>query len=413
MQVMRRFGVTLIASALLISLGWQLGTHYQEQILSRRIRQLEVFYGGESGSGKVLSDPEREADLSLLWAVWRLLQQHYIEPTTLTSDKLIMGATEGLVRAVGDPYTVFMEPEENQEFHDGLAGTLQGIGAELQEREETIVIVSPLKGSPAAKAGLLPNDIILTVDDETTEGLHLGEVVSKIRGPKGTKVTLTVFREKEAKPLEFTITRDEIQVPSVEAEVRKTATGSVGILALNQFGEHSIEEVRRELVEFEKQNVDGIVLDLRWNGGGYLEGAVDLASFFLKEGRVVTVESRANGTQHHAVSGKPIFPELPLVILQNEGSASASEIVAGALQDVGRATVIGTKSFGKGTVQEVIELPGGGSLRVTIAKWFTPKGRDLGKEGVVPDIVAERSAEDIQAERDPQLDAALRVVFQK
>lgn len=398
----RRFGIPLLA----LLIGWQLGVGYGQGAFSPRVPFTSV---ADTGSGEVLANPEQEADVSVLWRAWRLLNANYIEPERLTSRTLVDGAVAGLVHAVGDPYTVFQTAAQDEDFRDNLAGNLQGIGAELQEKDGVIVIVAPLKESPAEKAGMLPQDVITEVDGNSIIGQTLNEVVAKIRGPKGTSVQLTLVRTGQSEPIVLSITRAEIHVPSVETTSITRDGKTIGHIALRQFGDTSIEELRVELQKLSLQKVDAIVLDLRFNGGGYLDGAVDLVSFFVREGEVVTVQHRTGSPERHTVSGRPLLPDIPLAVLQNEGSASASEIVAGALQDHGRATIIGTQSFGKGTVQEIFDLPEGGSMRITVAKWLTPNGKDLGKEGVHPDIEVVRTAEDYAADppRDPQLDAAV------
>lgn len=321
---------------------------------------------------------------------------------------MIHGAVRGLVEAVGDPYTSFMPPKENKEFRQSLNGSLQGIGAELTMKEDDIVVVAPLKGSPAEAAGLMPDDIITHVDGQSIEGYTLSDAVEIIRGPKGTEVTLTISRD--GREDDITITREEITVPSVESEVKEYAGKDIGYIALNRFGDTTTEEVASAVKDLMKQDIQGLIFDVRFNGGGYFDKAVDLSSMFLEKGKVVSVAHREGEPIHHYASGRPIAPTIPMVVLINEGSASASEILAGALQDNGRATIIGKKSFGKGTVQEVFELPGGTSIRITTARWLTPNGTDLGKEGVHPDIDVDRTKEDIEAEKDPQLDAALELL---
>ncbi|MDD5075141.1 MAG: S41 family peptidase, partial [Candidatus Peribacteraceae bacterium] len=235
----------------------------------------------------------------------------------------------------------------------------------------------------------------------------LNAVVQRIRGPKGTVVTLAVMRGNETALRIFEIKRDNITIPSVQNEVKKTASGSIGYIAVNQFGDGTITEVEKVLKGFKGENIKGIIVDLRYNGGGYLEGAVELASLFLKQGKIVTVQRRSGEPVHHYVNGRPLEPDIPLAVIINAGTASASEIFAGAMQDLKRGKIVGKLSFGKGTVQEVYDLPGGSSLRVTVAHWLTPNGKDLGKEGVHPDIDMDRTQEDMIAGRDPQLDAAL------
>ena len=398
--------LTLIVLPILtLILGIQVGVLYEQKqvrLLTRPVHTGEQ----QTGTGRVLTDPEHEVDISLLWTTWRTLLEHYIAPQELRTDSMVYGAISGMVRGVGDPYTLFMTPKENEDFRQELGGKLHGIGAELSLKNGLIIVVAPLKGSPAAKAGLLPKDIITEVDKKPLEGLELDDVVRRIRGPEGTSVTLTVIRDSEAKPITMNIVRREITIPSVESSVVETRTGKLGYIALNQFGDTAPAEIKAAATTLQKEPIKGLILDLRFNGGGYLDGAVDIASLFLKEGVVVTVARRGNNVTTHHVTGSPLLPELPMAVLINEGSASASEIVAGALQDLGRAKIIGMKSYGKGTVQEVIDLPGGASLRVTTARWLTPKGKNLGKEGVHPDIVIDRSREDFEAKRDPQLEAA-------
>ena len=397
---------------LTLALGWQLGYRFQQSEAKREILRLERVYSA-SGSGMTLHDPETQADISLLWDVWRLLLSHYIYPQDLRTDVQLYGAVSGLVDSIGDPYTLFMTPRENVDFRQALSGDLQGIGAELSMIEGRVTVVTPLKGSPAEKAGLRPDDVIMTVDGEPVEGKTLNEVVRIIRGEKGTRVELGVLRSEERDLRIFPLVRDEIHIPSVESRLEKTPGGTIAVVSLNQFGEDSPFEVASAISTAVAEGASGVVLDLRYNGGGYLEGAVEIASLFFGDvRRIVSVQHSDGLLDHHETSGRALVPDLPLAVLINEGSASASEILAGALQDEGRATIVGMKSFGKGTVQEVIDLPGGSSLRVTTARWITPDGRDLGKQGITPDIEVDLTQEDVDAQRDPQMEAALRAVFE-
>ncbi len=424
-----RVFLRLATGVLLLLLGWQLGAMHERTLRLRSGNTIHIDSGtsliqpGKTASGVTVQDPQRQVDIGLLWDVWDKLNEYYIEPQKVQVTPLVYGAAEGLTRAIGDPYTVFMTPKENTEFREGLAGNLEGIGAELTVRDTLVIIVTPLKGSPAERAGLLPKDVILKVDGEPTDGWSLAQVVSRIRGPKGTSVRIQVGREgAKTQPPEFTIIREAIHIPSVESHVILTGGKTIGYVALNQFGESSIAELGKELQTFKDTPVSGIILDLRNNGGGYLDGAVDLVSFFIAEGKVVTVQRRQGESDIQMVNGRTLLPEMPLVILQNEATASASEIVAGALQDHGRATIVGKKSFGKGTVQEVIDLAGGTSLRVTVARWLTPNGKNLGKEGVHPDIDVEpRKLSDTpppvgapwEWKDDPQIAAGVEVLLGK
>ncbi len=388
----RQFAFRTAAAVLLVLAGWQFGVLHERNRTNRTVTiggGSGLIAPGASASGVTVKNPERDVDISLLWEVWDQLNAHYVDPHKVQVTPLVYGAAEGLVRGMGDPYTVFMNPKDNTAFRDGLAGNLEGIGAELALREGLVVVVSPLKGSPAERAGMRAKDVIEKVGGESVEGWSLNEVVAHIRGPKGSAVEIRVRRQGVTDPLDFTITREEIHIPSVESHVISTEGKTFGYAALNQFGEGSIAELKKTLESFKTQSVDGIILDLRNNGGGYLDGAVELTSLFVREGKVVTVEGRPGDAESRDVSGNVLFPTTPTVVLVNEGTASASEIVSGALQDYGRATIVGQKTFGKGTVQEVIDLPGGASLRVTVARWLTPKGKNLGKEGVHPDIVIE------------------------
>src|SRR3989339_36726 len=404
-----RIGLIVLLPLITLSLGWGLGVRYAERQVADMMSQLEFLYQGKTASGTLVHDPEKEVDLALLWGVWRLLQQHYIAPEKLQTTNMLFGATAGLVRALDDPYTSFMTPRENTDFKEGLGGKLHGIGAELTMKDGQVVVVAPLKGSPAQEAGLLPEDIIIEVNGTDISNETLTNVVQRIRGPKGTSVTLTLLRADQPDAFELTIKRADITIPSVEAEVHQTASGAVGVIALNQFGDETVQEVEKALrdLQKEKEPIQGLVIDLRFNGGGYLDGAVELASLFLKQGKVVTVQRREGEPVAHYVNGRPLEAELPLAVLINAGSASASEIFAGAIQDHKRGTIVGQTSFGKGTVQEVFDLPGGSTLRVTVARWLTPGGNDLSKEGIHPDIEVDRTPEDSAADRDPQLDTAM------
>ncbi|HLD07834.1 MAG TPA: S41 family peptidase [Candidatus Peribacterales bacterium] len=405
---MRRKSLLLGFFLLLLGcgLGFQLGIETERQHSLKMQKAFEQHFQ-LTGSGVTFKeDPEKEVDMGLFWTVWRMLDRHYVNPAALTIDELRFGAVKGLVEGVGDPYSAFMTPKESNDFQESLEGTLQGIGAELALRDGVIVVVAPLKGSPAQAAGLLPLDIITHVNGESIEGFSLNDAVQRIRGPKGTEVKITVFRPAISEVLELTIIREEIHVPSVEHEVLQTGSGSVGYVSLNQFGNDTTAETKEALEEFLKEPIEGLILDLRFNGGGYLEGAIEVASFFLKQGKIVSVHRRDTEVETHYAFGNPLIPDLPMVVLINQGSASASEIVAGALQDNHRALIMGETSFGKGTVQEVIDLPGGGSLRVTVATWHTPNGKDLSKEGVKPDRVIPLDMKEYAAGNDLQKEKA-------
>ena len=393
------------------SLGWQIGIQMERQRFEKEREAFEAQFGTTGSGATFAQDPEKEVNMTLFWTVWKMLDRHYVDPKALEVDELRFGAVRGLVEGLKDPYSAFMTPKESSDFQESLQGKLEGIGAELTLRDGFIVVVAPLKGSPAQKAELLPLDVITEVDGNSTDGFSLSEAVQVIRGPKGSEVILTIFRPSTSETLELIMTRDEIYVPSVEHEVLKTGSGTVGYIALNQFGDETTREAREALMTLTKEPIEGLILDVRFNGGGYLEGAIDVASFFLKEGKIVSVHRRGEEVETHFAFGDPILPEIPMVVLINEGSASASEIVAGALQDLGRAKVLGVQSFGKGTVQEVVDLPGGSSLRITVATWHTPNGKDLSKQGVTPDFIVPLEMKAYTAGLDAQKDKAIEYLL--
>jgi carboxyl-terminal processing protease len=326
----------------------------------------------------------------------------------LDTAKVEDGLKQGLVKAAGDPYTEYLNEEDAQEFNEGLTGSFEGIGAELGKDGETIVIVAPIAGFPAEKAGLKPKDIITKINDESALDLTTSEAVKKIRGPKGTPVKLEVVRD--GKVLNFEIVRDKIDIPSVTSEV---VNGNIGVIKITRFGEDTPQLVRQYAQDLKNKNVKGVILDMRGNPGGLLEGAVDISSVWLPKGTRVLEEKRDGKViKTYNASGNAILSGIPTVVLINEGSASASEIVAGALRDNNAATIIGEKSYGKGSVQELLELNDGGLLKVTIARWFTPSGRNIDKEGIAPDQEVKISDEQAAAKQDPQKDAAITKLSQ-
>lgn len=323
----------------------------------------------------------------------------------LDQQKLIDGAKKGMVDAVGDPYTVYFTADEAKEFLSDLEGTFEGIGAELAKRDGQLTIVSTLDGSPALRSGLQAKDTIIQVNGEDTTGWSVEEAVKKIRGKKGTTVKLTVARASEDKPLEIGVTRDTITDASVKTEV---TDDNIGVLRITRFGQTDTVQLAREAAaDFKQKNVKGIVLDLRGNGGGYLQAAQEIASLWMRDKVVVSERKEGKVIDTLKTTGSAPLEGIPTVVLVNGGSASASEILAGALKDNGAASIVGEKTFGKGVVQDVRQLDDGGSLKVTIASWYTPNGKNISKEGITPDEVVELTEEDVAASRDPQKDKAL------
>lgn len=323
----------------------------------------------------------------------------------LDNQKLQDGLQRGLVDAAGDPYTTFLSAEDAAEFDSDLNGTFSGIGAELGKRDEKLVVMAPLEGSPARKAGVRAGDIIAKIGDDITTNISIDEAVNKIRGEAGTDIKLTLIRNDA--PIELTITRANITVPSVKSEM---LDGNIGYIQLTRFSDDTAGLAAKAAQDFKAKNVKGIVLDVRNNGGGLLTTAVDVSSLWLNN-KVVVIEKEGGKTTNQLRSGNnPILEGIPTKVLINEGSASASEILAGALRDNGAAELVGTQSFGKGSVQELIELPGGGKLKVTVARWFTPNDKNIDKEGIAPGVKVELTPEDFNKNRDPQKDRAAELL---
>jgi carboxyl-terminal processing protease len=320
-------------------------------------------------------------------------------------DKLLDGLKQGIATASGDPYTEYFNPKAAQDFNDELSGTFTGIGAELgKDASNNIVVIAPLAGFPAEKAGLRPKDIIVQIDGKSTAEMTISQAVDKIRGPKDTKVTLKVVRNS-SQQLNITITRAVITVPSVTHKILKN---NIGYLKISRFGEDTTQLARQAAQEFKQKDVKGIVLDLRSDPGGLLEAAVNVSSLWLPTGKTVLTERRDNViVRSYEATGSAVLRGIPTIVLIDAGSASASEITAGALHDNDAATLIGVKSFGKGSVQQIVNFGDGSELKVTVARWYTPNGRNIDKQGIEPDKKVTRSDADFKANKDPQLDAAL------
>ena len=368
-------------------------------------------------------------DFSNFWAVWQSLENNYYDKSKLDPAKMLNGAISGLVESIGDPYTIYLPPVSNNDFKQGLAGQFQGIGAELGIKDKKIIIISPLSDSPAQKAGIKAGDLILKVDGASTEGWTLSQTVSKIRGPKGTTVTLSILHKDSKNPQDVKITRDVIVVKSIDGFIKKIAdvekikltsilkaaeNDEIIYLKLSQFGDSTNKDwlslVNKLNLEVQGNPAfKGIVLDLRNNPGGYLTDAVFIASEFLKEGTPVVIQETGGGERSTLrVSRRGLFINTPIVILINKGSASASEIVSGALKDNGKAKLIGETSFGKGTIQQSEDLGSGAGFHVTIAKWLTPNGIWVNGKGLAPDILVSLDSKD--QTRDSQLEKAIEVL---
>lgn len=357
---------------------------------------------------KGLKESEK-IDLTLYWNVFSKLKEKYVDAEKLTNEDLLYNSIKGMLSATDDPYTVFMDPEENKAFDEDIEGTFEGIGAELGIKQGILTVVSPLKDSPAEKAGLRVGDKILKVNDESTADMSIDDAVSRIRGKDGTEVKLTVYRaESEEKTKEITVTRGVIKVESVTLEMKDN---NIAYFNVVRFGDDTAIVFNRLLREVPRET-EGIVVDLRNNPGGYLDVAIDLASLMLPDGKVVVIEEDKEGQKKNFYSrGEDKLSAIKTVVLINEGSASASEILAGALRDNREnVTLVGQKSYGKGSVQELIELSDNTSVKITVARWLTPNGEQINEKGIQPDIEVELTDEDYEQNRDPQLDKALEIL---
>lgn len=349
--------------------------------------------------------PGQNLDMNLFYEVVDRINRDYYDKSKIDAKKMLYGAISGMLQSLDDPYTSFFPPKQNTDFKTQLSGEFSGIGAELgMSAENRIMVVAPLDGSPAEKAGVRTGDLIFKVDGKDTTGWTLAQAVEKIRGRRGTQVTLTLVHEKEKSPKQVTITRDTIVVKSATGWVKNIECGntcqektdcqncaSVAYMRLSQFGDKTNDEwialVNKLYSQIQKQkDFKGIVLDLRNNPGGYLNDAVFIASEFIKNGVIVVQEDGKGEKMSLSVSRRGLLTDYPLMVLINKGSASASEIVAGALRDHGRAKLVGENSFGKGTVQQAVDVDSGASVHVSVAKWLTPNGTWVHQKGLAPDI---------------------------
>jgi carboxyl-terminal processing protease len=380
-----------------------------------------AFVGTHTAIAKLLNPPKAAADITLqqstdlsqFWNVWGLLNKKYPfkDTTPETQDKLY-GAISGLVASYGDPYTVFFPPKQAKLFNAQVKGSFGGVGMEVGEKDDAITVIAPIKDSPAEKAGVKSGDIITEIDGKKTDGMDIDTAINLIRGDIGTTVTLGVYRKGLTEIKQITITRDVVKLPTIDTEIK----GDVFVISLYSFSENSAQLFTDAITKFAASGKTKLIIDLRNNPGGYLDAAVDIASYFLPSGDVIVREN--SGDDHpevvHKSKGYTLLDQQPQVaILVNGGSASASEILAGALSEHKVAKLVGTTTFGKGSVQEVIPLDDGSALKVTVAKWLTPNGVSISHQGIKPAVIVEdKPVKDPKTgkESDPQMDAALKLL---
>lgn len=352
---------------------------------------------------------DKDVNFDLFWQVWSTVKNEYVEKNISDKD-LFYGALEGMVASLKDPYSVFLKPEISKEFSDELSGEFEGIGAEIGIKKDRLTVISPLPGTPAEKSGLKAGDKIYAIDGADTAGMFLDEAVNKIRGKKGTEVTLTVMRDSSKGSKEIKITRDAIKYDSVRWEMKDNDMAYIKVLHYNTDTEEKFSQAVNEVL---KKNPEGIILDLRGNPGGFLDAAVKMASVWVEDGIIVTEKYSDTDKKEHDAVGKARLGDIKTVVLINGGSASGSEIVAGALKDHGKAVLIGEKTFGKGSVQSLENFEDGSSLKLTVAKWLTPNGTCINEKGVEPDIEIKMTDEDYNNDKDPQMDKAVEILSSK
>lgn len=350
-----------------------------------------------------------ETTFKPFWEAWDLVHSLYVDQP-VDDLTLMRGAITGMMNALGDPHTGYMTPQDYTQANSSLQGEYEGIGAVVDITGDYLKIISPMPKSPAEKAGIKIGDLIIAVNGEDMTGVDGSVVLSKVKGPAGTQVVLTIRREGAEEPIDITVTRARIVQSSVNY---KMLDSGVAYVQLSTFGDNTTKDLRAALKDLLAQEPKGLILDLRYNGGGYLETAVEVTSQFINTGNVL-LEQYGDGTitEYKAEKGG-LALDIPMVVLVNEGSASASEITAGALQDSGRAKLVGVTTYGKGTVQKWLALKDdAGAVRITIARWLTPKERQINGTGLTPDVEIKRTEEDIAADRDPQLDKAVELLLQ-
>lgn len=398
--------VTILIALLTFVLGWQLGQRdFQFKIADFRP---EVTFSNEIPIDK------QNVDFKLFWQVWDLVSSEYVDKNAVEPKKMFYGAIQGMVAALGDPYTVFLPPTEQKSTQEEIGGSFEGVGIQLgYDKEKRLAVIAPLKDTPADRAGVQAGDLIVKIADKEAAGLSLPEAVNLIRGEKGTSITLEIYHEGDAKTKTVDLKRDTIVVKSVELEEKMSPGGKkVAVIKLGRFGERTFEEWNMAVSDALAYGPSAVILDMRNNPGGLLDGAVFIGSEFIRSGDIVLQENARGQRTPYKVNRQGKLLDLPVIVMINKGSASASEIVAGAIQDTKRGKLLGETSFGKGTIQESQELPENTGLHVTTAKWLTPLGRWIHQKGLEPDIKVELTEEQIKEQvaddkKDFQLERAL------
>lgn len=384
-------GITIIIALLTFIIGWQLGQRdFQLKIVDFRP---EVKFSNNTPQ-------TQNIDFKLFWQVWDLASSEYVDKSAVDPQKMFYGAIQGMVSAIGDPYTVFLPPGEQKSTKEEINGSFEGVGIQLgYDKDKRLAVIAPVKDTPADKAGVMAGDLIVKIGDKEAGNLSLPEAVNLIRGPKGTSIALEIYHDGDAKTKKVELKRDTIVVKSVEFEQKTSPKNKkVALIKLSRFGERTFEEWNKSVSNALASAPDSVILDLRNNPGGLLDGAVFIGSEFIKSGDIVLQENSKGVRIPYKVNRAGKLLDLPLIVMINKGSASASEIVAGAIQDFKRGKLLGETSFGKGTIQESQELPEKTGIHITTAKWLTPLGRWIHQKGLEPDIKVELTEEQLKIE---------------
>ena len=349
----------------------------------------------------------KNVDFNLYWQVWDTVKSTYVDSEDISEEDMFYGSLEGMIKAIDDPYTSFLDPELSKRFNDDLSGSFEGIGAEIGIRDDVLTIIAPINGMPAQEAGLKSGDKVLSIDGKSTAGISIDKAVDTIRGKKGTDVTLTIYREGLDETKDITINRGIITIESVKTEMLEN---QIMLISISNFNEDTEAMFSKAIEEAKSKEANGIILDLRNNPGGFLDSAIEIASEWVETGPVVLEKFDENNITKYQARGLARLQDYKTVVLLNQGSASASEIVAGALQDYDEAIIVGEQSYGKGSVQSLEPFSDGSSLKVSVAKWLTPQGESISEKGITPDIEVEYTIEDFENDRDPQLEKAIEII---
>lgn len=411
-QFKKIIAIILILILMLICFGFGMYMAMTNKVMEDLAKEEVVYLGQITGKYSKTNKGSltRDINFNLFWDVWDTVKTNYVGKKEISEKKMFYGALSGMVGSLGDPYTVFMDPKIAYEFENDLSGTFEGIGAEIGIKNDLLTIIAPLQGAPAEKAGLKAGDKIYAINNELTAGISIDLAIKKIRGPKDTEVILTIYRDGMDKPKNITVKRGIITIESIKTESTKD---NIFIIKIINFNNDTFSLFNKAVKEILSKNPKGIILDLRNNPGGYLDTAIEISSEWIEKGIIVTEQFSEENKNEHLARGRARLKDYKTVVLVNQGSASASEIVAGALQSHKKAKIIGMKTYGKGSVQTLKEFQDGSSVKITVAKWLTPDGKCINDNGIMPDEEVDLTVEDYNKNKDPQMEKAVKFLNYK